>query len=61
MSATTDAFKAAVDTFLAEDAKFSGGNKSAGTRARKALQEVIKLSRARRVEIQAEKKAAVKA
>jgi len=34
-----------VATFTAEYEKFSGGNNAAGTRARKALQEVIKFSR----------------
>jgi hypothetical protein len=45
------------DNFLAEDAKFTGGNGAAGTRARKALQEVAKLVKARRNEITAEKNA----
>jgi hypothetical protein len=34
-----------VATFTEEYSKFSGGNNSAGTRARKALQEIIKFSR----------------
>jgi hypothetical protein len=45
------------DAFLAEDAKFTAGNGAAGTRARKALQEVAKLVKARRNEITAEKNA----
>jgi hypothetical protein len=45
------------DNFLAEDAKFTAGNGAAGTRARKALQEVAKLVKARRNEITAEKNA----
>jgi hypothetical protein len=43
--------------FLAEDAKFTGGNSAAGTRARKALAELGKLVKARRNEITAEKNA----
>jgi hypothetical protein len=46
-----------MDTFLAEDAKFTGGNSAAGTRARKALAEAGKLIKARRNEITAEKNA----
>jgi hypothetical protein len=38
MSNTTEQLKANFETFLAEDAKFTGGNGAAGTRARKALQ-----------------------
>jgi hypothetical protein len=43
--------------FLAEDAKFTGGNSAAGTRSRKALAELGKLVKARRNEITAEKNA----
>ena len=43
--------------FLAEDAKFSGGNSAAGTRSRKALAELSKLVKTRRNEITAEKNA----
>jgi hypothetical protein len=57
MSNTVDQLKAAMDTFLAEDAKFTGGNSAAGTRARKALAEAGKLIKARRNEITAEKNA----
>lgn len=46
-----------VATFTAEYDKFSGGNNSAGTRARKALQEIIKFSREARKAIQEEKNA----
>jgi len=46
-----------VATFTAEYDKFSGGNNSAGTRARKALQEIIKFSRDARKSIQEEKNA----
>jgi len=44
-----------VQQFQEEDAKFDGGNKAAGTRARKALMELKKLADARRKEIQAAK------
>ena len=57
MSNTVEQLKAQFDAFLAEDAKFTGGNSAAGTRARKALQEVAKLVKARRNEITAEKNA----
>jgi len=57
MSNTVEQLKAAFENFLAEDAKFSGGNNAAGTRSRKALQEVGKLVKARRNEITAEKNA----
>ena len=43
--------------FLAEDAKFTGGNSAAGTRSRKALAELSKLVKTRRNEITAEKNA----
>ncbi len=57
MSNTVDQLKTQFEAFLAEDAKFDGGNSAAGTRARKALQEVAKLVKARRNEITAEKNA----
>jgi|TARA_B110000305_G_C19139164_1_gene492613 hypothetical protein len=44
---------AAVETYVAESAKFDSGNKSAGTRARAALQEIKNQAQARRLEIQA--------
>ena len=40
------------DTYKAESEKFETGNKSAGTRARKALSEITKLCKERRKEIQ---------
>jgi len=52
---THESLLAAVQTFVAEDMKFTGGNAAAGTRARKALQEVTKLCKQRRNEITAEK------
>jgi len=41
----------AVAAWKAEDDKFEGGNNAAGTRARKALQEIAKLVKTRRGEI----------
>jgi hypothetical protein len=58
MQKTLDTLKVVLDTVTLETTKFTGGNKSAGTRARKASQEAIKLLRGLRVEIQAAKKAA---
>ena len=43
----------AVETYKVESEKFNGGNKSAGTRARAALQEIKNQAQARRLEIQA--------
>lgn len=57
MSDTVNQLKEQFEAFLAEDAKFVSGNGAAGTRARKALQEVAKLVKARRNEITAEKNA----
>ncbi len=57
METTTNQIQTAFDEFLKEDAKFTGGNSAAGTRARKALAEVSKLVKARRNEITAEKNA----
>ena len=57
MSNTVEQLKTQFEEFLAEDAKFTGGNSAAGTRARKALAEVAKLVKARRNEITAEKNA----
>ena len=49
--------KAQFDTFLSEMEKFEEkGNKTAGTRARKALLEIGKLCKTVRGEIQAAKK-----
>jgi len=57
MSNTVDQLKEQFEAFLAEDSKFTAGNGAAGTRARKALQEMSKLIKARRNEITAEKNA----
>jgi hypothetical protein len=57
MSDTVNQLKQQFEAFLAEDSKFSAGNGAAGTRARKALQEVAKLVKARRNEITEEKNA----
>lgn len=40
------------ETYQAENEKFVGGNKAAGTRARKALAEISKMCKERRAEIQ---------
>ena len=55
MSSTAAKIEALVNEFLAEDEKFEQGNKSAGTRARKALMDIKKLCDTRRKEIQSEK------
>jgi hypothetical protein len=43
------------ETYILESEKFEQGNKSAGTRARKALAEISKLCKERRAEIQNQK------
>ncbi len=45
----------AVEAWKVEDEKFAAGNGAAGTRARKALQEIAKLVKTRRGEITDEK------
>ncbi len=57
MDNTVEQLKRTFEQFLSEDSKFSGGNNAAGTRARKALQELAKLVKARRNEITEEKNA----
>jgi hypothetical protein len=57
MSQTVESIKEQMEAFLAEDEKFTSGNAAAGTRARKALQEMTKLAKARRAEITEEKNA----
>jgi len=57
MNDTNTQLQATFAEFLAEDAKFTGGNAAAGTRSRKALAELAKLVKARRNEITAEKNA----
>lgn len=57
MDNTVEQIKRSFEEFLAEDAKFSGGNSAAGTRARKALAELAKAVKTRRNEITAEKNA----
>jgi len=58
MSQNHDALKAAFETYLAENDKFTGkGVKAAAARARKALQEIGKAVKERRKEITAEKEA----
>lgn len=48
---TQEQIKSVMATFEMEDAKFEGGNASAGTRARKALGDLGKLVKQRRAEI----------
>ncbi len=48
---TQEQLKEAMDTYTMEDAKFEAGNASAGTRARKALMDINKLTKQRRNEI----------
>jgi hypothetical protein len=55
MSETVQQLTDAVAAWQVEDEKFVAGNNSAGTRARKALQEIAKLVKERRNEITAEK------
>lgn len=57
MSNTVEQLKLNFAEFLAENEKFEAGNAAAGTRARKALQEVAKGVKARRSEITEEKNA----
>ncbi len=55
MPNTTDTLKQLVETFAVEAEKFYGGNNAAGSRARKALQEIGKYTKAERKAIQEEK------
>ncbi len=57
MSETVTQLAEAFATWQTEDEKFVKGNGAAGTRARKALQEIAKLVKARRAEISDEKAA----
>jgi hypothetical protein len=57
MSTIAEQIKSAVAQWEAEEAKFAAGNKAAGTRARKALADLMKLSKQRRQEIQDAKSA----
>lgn len=50
-----DSLVSLYEVYLAENEKFEHGNKSAGTRARKALAEITKICKERRAEIQASK------
>lgn len=58
---TTEQLQKHIADFLAEDAKFEAGNNAAGTRARKALQELGKTVKARRNEITETKNARAEA
>jgi hypothetical protein len=55
MSETSQQLLDAVEAWKVEDEKFASGNNVAGTRARKMLQEVARLVKARRGEITEEK------
>ena len=55
MSETVQQITDAVTIWQIEDDKFVNGNNLAGTRARKTLQEISKLVKARRLEITEEK------
>ena len=57
MSQTSQELLTAIEAWKVEDEKFTAGNNAAGTRARKALQEVAKLVKTRRGEITEEKNA----
>jgi hypothetical protein len=50
-----DSLVSLMEIYIAESEKFEGGNKAAGTRARKALAEISKLCKDRRAEIQSVK------
>lgn len=54
---TVSQLKEQFEAFMKENDKFVSGNNAAGTRARKALQEMAKLVKARRTEITDEKNA----
>ena len=57
MAKTTETLTELIATFTTDDEKFIAGNASASTRARKALQEIIAVAKARRSEITEEKNA----
>ena len=57
MSDTLKLIEEQFEAWKVEDAKFTGGNAAAGTRARKALGEMAKAIKLRRNEITAEKNA----
>jgi hypothetical protein len=57
MTKTYDQLKELTEAFAIDDEKFINGKSSASTNARKRLQEIIVLAKARRNEITAEKNA----
>ena len=57
MENSTQLIKTLFEEFMTQEEKFAGGNSSAGTRARKALGDLGKATKARRAEITAEKNA----
>lgn len=54
---TTEKLNELIAVFTIDDEKFIAGNASASTRARKTLQDIIAVAKARRNEITAEKNA----
>ena len=57
MSETSQQLLDAIEAWKVDDEKFTAGNNAAGTRARKALQEVARLVKTRRSEITDERNA----
>lgn len=57
MTETVQQIADAFATWQSEDEKFVKGNSAAGTRSRKALQEITRLAKLRRAEISEEKTA----
>lgn len=58
MSKVSQKIEAVLETVKVEEVKFENGNASAGTRLRKALQELITIGKESRKEIQETKNAA---
>lgn len=54
----TETLKALVESLAADEVKFNAGNKSAGSRMRKTLQEIKKAAQQGRVDVLAKQKAA---
>lgn len=52
---TSEQLISSIEVWKVEDEKFAKGNNAAGTRARKALQEIARLVKIRRAEITEEK------
>ena len=58
---TTEQIKALFETFIIENEKFEDGNNNAGRLARNALNDIGKLTKVRRAEIQELKKSRIEA